>query len=463
MEEQLINDININNLDTLEKLSRYFKENGILSEHYNDFKQTLIYFIKNEFPENCIRYLMNQQKNKANNTEALFYSLEQKNFKIAELLLRNKVNMFKKIKDNKNRNGYSNVLEYCGKRKKNRNGYSNVLDIIEYILSRPQASPKLITTEYLSRFFVKEKWSYEREYNRDMIDFYFNYKFRNNNEESCHFLLNQFIIFGYKIQRPLSTDQLLKLINEFKRKGVVIDLNKRNYGSSFPLLIAIANNDIVKIKSILNYVERVGYPLNINQISKSGHTPFYTTVKNYNFESMYLLLEYSIRNSIKIDYNDICQLFLNLILKYKPLYINYLNKIQYWNSFYYDERKKFKKVNTRVENIYKAMKSLIKYAKHFQIELNLNFTDDHGQYPISTLIYFLKKRDYCNDNDLIEVVQLLIDYAEHQHIILEFVYLNYDGKYVLQELKNEKPEITKLFIDYAERNHITLECNMIGD
>ena len=73
MEDQLIRDINMYDLNTLEKLSSYFKENDIVSEQYNDFKETLLYFIKSKFPENCVQYFMNFQKDKTDHTEALFY------------------------------------------------------------------------------------------------------------------------------------------------------------------------------------------------------------------------------------------------------------------------------------------------------------------------------------------------------------------------------------------------------
>jgi len=443
MEDQLIRDISKYDLNTLEKLSSYFKENDIVSEQYNDFKETLLYFIKNKFPENCVQYLMNIQKDKTNHIEALFYSLEQKNFEIIELLLKNNVNMFKKIKNKKNRNGYTNILEYCGKD----------MDSIKYILSKPQASPKLITSEYLCGLIV--------ENNITLIDYYFNYKFRNNGK-SYPYLLNHFIINGYKTQRALNNNQIVELMNELNRSGPVIDLNKRNYSSTFPLMLAVGNNNAKIVKLILNYAERVNYPLNINQKSKKGYTPFYTAVRNNFFEITNLLLEYSIRNSIKIEYSDITQLFLTEIFKFGSVDKKF---DKYAECFYYypynkAEREIFYRLKASIPHWYKAIQSVINYAKKFQIELNLNFTDDHGQYPISTLINFLSKSYYygCYD-ELTKIIQLLIDYAEHQHIILKFLYRNYDGNDVLQELEDRNPKIAKLLSDYVERNPIILDSN----
>ena len=112
-----------------------------------------------------------------------------------------------------------------------------------------------------------------------------------------------------------------------------------------------------------------------------------------------------------------------------------------------------KKKHPLLEAIYynnniEIVKLLIEYANQHQIILKLNEKDEYGWYPLLRAIY----------NNNIEIVKLLMEYANQHQIILE---LNEKNKYgnnpLYCAIHNNNIEIVQLLIEYANQHQIILE------
>jgi len=80
----------------------------------------------------------------------------------------------------------------------------------------------------------------------------------------------------------------------------------------------------------------------------------------------------------------------------------------------------------------------------------LNEKNKDGNYPLLKAIF---------ENN-IEIVQLLIEYANQHQIILELNEKNKDGDYPLSEaIFKDNIKIVKLLIEYANQHQIILELN----
>ncbi|ORX64860.1 hypothetical protein BCR32DRAFT_286808 [Anaeromyces robustus] len=115
-EELLFENIKIKNVI---ELKNFLKENNIKPENFNTFNKILLYFIKNENETSIdiIHFIIEQQQkypkniiDNNKNKEALFYSIQNNKFKIADLLLLNN-NISLNSKDFKS-NPNENILEY---------------------------------------------------------------------------------------------------------------------------------------------------------------------------------------------------------------------------------------------------------------------------------------------------------------------------------------------------------------
>ncbi|OUM57880.1 hypothetical protein PIROE2DRAFT_16992 [Piromyces sp. E2] len=110
-EEDLIKIIQNNNID---KVKEIFNRNRIESKNLNYFHETLYFLIKENYSLEIIIFFIEQQTvfykyQNIDNTNLLYYSIENSNFKVAKLLLRKGVRI-----DNKE----NNVLEYLFKKRK---------------------------------------------------------------------------------------------------------------------------------------------------------------------------------------------------------------------------------------------------------------------------------------------------------------------------------------------------------
>lgn len=95
IEKELIENIKAKDIN---KIKIYFNENNIISENFNNFKNTLFYFIQNDTSIEIIHFIIKQQNNNNhnNNIDILFYSVQHNKFKIANLLLKTKTHLNEK-------------------------------------------------------------------------------------------------------------------------------------------------------------------------------------------------------------------------------------------------------------------------------------------------------------------------------------------------------------------------------
>jgi len=110
-EEDLINIIQNKNFDEIKEI---FNKNKLESNNLNYFHETLFYLIKENYSLEIIKFFIEQQiifyrYQNIDNTNLLYYSIENGNFKVAKLFMRNGARI-----DNKE----NNILEYLFKKKK---------------------------------------------------------------------------------------------------------------------------------------------------------------------------------------------------------------------------------------------------------------------------------------------------------------------------------------------------------
>ena len=92
------------------------------------------------------------------------------------------------------------------------------------------------------------------------------------------------------------------------------------------------------------------------------------------------------------------------------------------------------------------VKLLIEYANQHQIILELNEKNKFGDYPLLWAIFN------------VEIIKLLIEYANQYQIIMELNEKNNKGGYpLLFSVSINNIEIVKLLIDYANQYRIILE------
>ena len=174
------------------------------------------------------------------------------------------------------------------------------------------------------------------------------------------------------------------------------------------------------------------------------------------------LINWSKSNTIKklLNYNDMNSYF---IIEVLSLYKNRIalsdkefEKILYhpnYNNNYYNINEKTKNGEYPLLTAIKRndMRSILDYAKKFNIILELNEKDRYSYSPIFQSVV----------QDNLYIIKLLIEYAIENNIILNFNEKDYNGNYLLlKAMKNKnKVEIVKLFIDYSQKFNIILELN----
>jgi len=130
----------------LKEIKEIFKNNNVRLKQWNQFKETLLYLIKKNASFNIIQFILEKQQQQQQlqyqqpstvvNTELLFYSIENDNFKVAKLFLNNGISI--ENKDLQSRN----ILEYLTENKKlNFKNLSFILNI--------EKNTTLITSELL--------------------------------------------------------------------------------------------------------------------------------------------------------------------------------------------------------------------------------------------------------------------------------------------------------------------------
>ncbi|OUM69002.1 hypothetical protein PIROE2DRAFT_3241 [Piromyces sp. E2] len=86
---------------------KIFLEYNINAKQFKKFKNVLLYLIKENFPFDIIKFIIEQQKEQSiNKTELLFYSIEFNNFGLATILINCETRV-----DNKNTDS-KNIIEY---------------------------------------------------------------------------------------------------------------------------------------------------------------------------------------------------------------------------------------------------------------------------------------------------------------------------------------------------------------
>ncbi|KAL6632930.1 ankyrin, partial [Neocallimastix sp. 'constans'] len=104
---------------------------------------------------------------------------------------------------------------------------------------------------------------------------------------------------------------------------------------------------------------------------------------------------------------------------------------------------------TYKDNI-EMIKLLIDYANKNNIVLKINERENNGDYPLFRATF----------NNNTEIVKLLIDYANKKNVVLKINEQNNNGNYpLLRATYKDNTEIVKLLIDYANKNNIVLKIN----
>jgi len=220
--------------------------------------------------------------------------------------------------------------------------------------------------------------------------------------------------------------------------------------SSYLLVSIINNKDLESLKLILenifcdnNYIKSMLYAYKF----KDRHSVNY--------------IDKIIYNQLKSNNNDLSQL--NNEQKYRALTLAFEHKYEYLVNLLIFIDVKFKGgkkyypllwVFIENNNI-EMVQLLIEYANKNDIILELNNKNNDGYYPILLACYE-------NNN---KMVQLLIDYANKNNIILEIDEMDddYHCYPVLWACHNNNTEIVKSLIDYANNNNIILELNDINN
>jgi len=362
------------------------------------------------------------------NTELLFYSIENNNFKVSKLFLNYGISI-----ENKNIQS-RNILEHLFENKKlNSKNLSFILNIKkDTTLITSVLLFNLIKFKYFELFMKIFEYDYfDITFIINILLFYknktifSNKEFQNyiNNSNKGIIKLNEKTQNGdypllnacnyYWYENNVKYIEIVKLLIQYANKNnIILKLNEKNNNGFYPLLKASYNSDIEIVKLLIEYADKNNIILKLNEKSKDGSYPLLGASGN-NIEIVKLLMEYANKNNIILELNE---------------------KNDEGNPI------------LRATNI-EVIRILIEYANKNNIILKLNEKDHYGYYPLLKSIF----------NNNIEIVKTLIEYANKNNIILELNDQNFNGLYpLLKSVYSNNIEMVKLLIEYANKNNIIL-------
>ncbi|OUM61133.1 hypothetical protein PIROE2DRAFT_69649 [Piromyces sp. E2] len=398
---------------TFNEIIIFFKEYHIKPEELNHFHATLLYLIKHktsfEIIEFIIRWQQRGNKQLINNTEALFYAIENNDFNLAKLLLRNGTKI-----TNKNHPISNNIIEYLLKVDKlNKRNLLFALNITKDV--------SIVTKEFLFSLFSRLYYDKEK-----ILETLFNYKFIVNTDAIVDTLL-------------MSKKKILlsnKAFQEYVSSNLhpVININMKNETGNTLLLCAInSNHSVEEVQLLIKYAKENHITLNINENNNQGDFPLLSIFNKPDVTMKMLfhqLTKYSRESNTLLELNKT-----NNEGEYPLLFLIKMGCIR---SYF----------NRDISVIYTMIKELITYAKENRILLHLNEKDKDGNYPL-----FLAKKKKDDDVEFKKIIQLLVKYANEYNIVLENN--NIESNNQNNDLKKEEEEEgTVLFLKSSRANRI---------
>lgn len=392
------------------ELTNYFDDNNIKSENYENFKGILHYLINNNEDIEIIQFIIDRQKNK-DNVESLFQAIQQNNFKIAKLLLKNHANINGTIKlDN---NQYYNIIEYLLD--------FNYLDLqnLKFILKNG-VSGKLINSKLICNLIKDER--------NDILKRILQYNYFSNEFLEAT-ILREFLIKIYKNKKSLSTKQINQLLSN-DELTFRIDINEKESYDNYPLLQAINYNNLENVELLMRYADDHEFILSINDKDHDEYFPLLQSIRTNqwgNIDILKMLLNYSNRHKLTLNINE------------------------------KDLRGNFPLLQAIFNNNIEIIHLLIDYANQHEILLNINEKDYHGNYPL------LQALDTV-DGVALNIVDILINYGKEHKIILNLNEKNNDGNYpLLQSSYKNSYHSVKQLMKYAKKQGIILILNDIDN
>ena len=240
-------------------------------------------------------------------------------------------------------------------------------------------------------------------------------------------------------------NELFQLLIDYANKNnIELDITSKDNDGDYPLLWSTVYNNIEKTKIIFDYANKNNLILTINE----------RDINNMFSKLFYIFQLRQIHHEIKI--NSVSEINSEIIeLYYKKKNENKLNIIYSENSEIKKRFDKFSPFNEielinaiQNENRVKA-RTIMNSVIENTAKLNINGKDEKGNYPLLC----------CSRRNNVEMIKLLIQYADKNNIILTINEKNYIGGYpvLLNFEYNYNTELLQLLIDYANRNNIVLD------
>ncbi|OUM63345.1 hypothetical protein PIROE2DRAFT_10130 [Piromyces sp. E2] len=273
--------------------------------------------------------------------------------------------------------------------------------------------------------------------------------------------------------------EMVQLLIEYtNNNGIILDLNEKYDDGWYPFLWACNENKIKMVHILMDYAVEHNIILELNEIDETyGFYPLLLACYNNNTEIVSLLIEYANKNNIILEMNDFNNYYENYPLamacnnnniEIMKILITYANKYNIELD-----------VNTKVgnnnyvllmacdENNVDTVQLLIDYVNNNNILLELNEKDYLGYFPLFMACFYNNieiNMDYplltvCENNG-IETVKLLMEYANQKNIILELNDANIIGWYpILWACYHNNVEMVLLLMEYANKHKIILEMD----
>jgi len=214
------------------------------------------------------------------------------------------------------------------------------------------------------------------------------------------------------------------IIEYANQKNITLPINEQNIDGNYPLLFSVYNDDIEATRLLIKYANKNNIILKISERNNNGECPLLMGINN-NIEIAKLLINYAQKQNIKFE--------TEMEKEIKKIFPNYKNKnndykIQNYEIFEREiennsnqnlKKKEFNGMKGNInekfldivaQNNISKLKLLIKYTDKNNIILKINKKDKEGNYPILKSIL----------NNNIELAEVLIDYASKNNIILNF-------------------------------------------
>ncbi|ORX80484.1 ankyrin [Anaeromyces robustus] len=237
-----------------------------------------------------------------------------------------------------------------------------------------------------------------------------------------------------------------------ERNRILLDLNVTNHNDTYPLLSAIENDNTEIVKLLMDYAKRYNIKLEIKAKNKFYDYPLLLAIEKNNTKIVKLLFSYAQENGIPLEIED-----------------GYFYKSdKHIESFKYPLLCAIEQNNTQVTRL------LINYARKHSILLEMNKIY-FNTISVEKVKYPLLCAAQHNNSD---IVKLLTDYAYDNNILLE---LNEKYEIIISELnkkfindipvkkeytpllyaiENDNIDIVKLLIEYAKNMNTTLKIKI---